>query len=51
LLAASFGIQPSLLDSEAAIDALFAEADLENAINQIEIPLDKDAFPRYLSAR
>ncbi len=51
LLAASFGIQHYLLDSEAAIDALFAEADLENAINLIEIPLDKDAFPRYLSAR
>lgn len=51
LLAASFGIQHYLLDSEAAIDALFAETDLENAINLIEIPLDKDAFPRYLSAR
>ncbi len=51
LLAASFGIRHHRLDSEAAIDALFATADLENAINLIEIPLDKHAFPSYLSGR
>ncbi len=51
LLAQSFGIQHHRLDSEADIAALFAEADLENAINLIEIPLDKHAFPTYLSGR
>ena len=51
LLAAAFGIRHHRLDSEAAVDALFADADLENAINLIEIPLDKHAFPSYLSGR
>jgi acetolactate synthase-1/2/3 large subunit len=51
LLAQSFGIRHHHLASEADIDALFAEADLENAINLIEIPLDKHAFPAYLSGR
>jgi acetolactate synthase-1/2/3 large subunit len=51
LLAQSFGIRHHLLASEADIDTLFAEADLENAINLIEIPLDKHAFPTYLSGR
>jgi acetolactate synthase-1/2/3 large subunit len=51
LLAQSFGIRHHHLASEADIDALFAEADLENAINLIEIPLDKHAFPSYLSGR
>lgn len=50
-LAAAFGIRHHRLDSEAAIDTLFAQADLENAINLIEIPLDKHAFPSYLSGR
>jgi acetolactate synthase-1/2/3 large subunit len=51
LLAQSFGIRHHHLASEADIDALFADADLENAINLIEIPLDKHAFPSYLSGR
>ena len=33
------------------LDDLFAHADLERAINLIEIRLDKDAFPSYLSDR
>ncbi len=51
LLAQSFGIRHHHMASEADIDTLFAEADLENAINLIEIPLDKHAFPTYLSGR
>ena len=51
LLAQSFGIAHHKIESEADIDALFAHADLENAINLIEIMLDKNAFPTYLSAR
>jgi len=51
LLARAFGIQHHRLENESAIDALFADADLVNAINLIEIPLDKHAFPAYLSDR
>jgi acetolactate synthase-1/2/3 large subunit len=51
LLAAAFGIRHYRLDSEADIARLYAEADLVGAINLIEIPLDKHAFPSYLSAR
>ena len=51
LLAKAFGIRHQRIASEADLDRLFAEADLCNAINLIEILLDKHAFPRYLSAR
>ncbi|HWR77924.1 MAG TPA: thiamine pyrophosphate-binding protein [Thiobacillus sp.] len=51
LLAQSFGVPHYRIETEADLDALFANADLENAINLIEILLDKHAFPRYLSAR
>jgi acetolactate synthase-1/2/3 large subunit len=51
LLALSFGIQHRRIATEADVDALFAEADLENAINLIEIILDKHAFPHYLAGR
>lgn len=51
LLAQSFGVPHYRIETAAAIDRLFAEADLTGAINLIEILLDKDAFPRYLSAR
>ncbi len=51
LLAQSFGVTHYRIETEADLDRLFAEADLENAINLIEILLDKHAFPRYLSAR
>ncbi|MCB1785942.1 MAG: thiamine pyrophosphate-binding protein [Chromatiaceae bacterium] len=50
-LARSFGIQHYRVADEAAIEALFATADLRAAINLIEIPLDKQAFPHYLSSR
>jgi len=51
LLAQSFGITHHRVASETDLDALFAEADLKNSINLIEILLDKHAFPSYLSAR
>ncbi len=51
LLARSFGIEYRRIDTEADLDDLFAHADLERAINLIEVRLDKDAFPSYLSDR
>ncbi len=51
LLAQSFGIRHYRIAEEADLDTLFAEADLVGAINLIEILLDKNAFPTYLSAR
>lgn len=51
LLAQSFGIQHHRIETEADLDTLFADADLTGAINLIEILLDKNAFPSYLSAR
>jgi acetolactate synthase-1/2/3 large subunit len=51
LLAASFGIKHHRIETEADLEALFAQADLTGAINLIEILLDKHAFPSYLSAR
>ena len=50
-LARAFGIAHFRVDSVEDIDRLFATADLRGAINLIEIPLDKHAFPTYLSAR
>ncbi|WP_324780505.1 thiamine pyrophosphate-binding protein [Thiobacillus sedimenti] len=51
LLAQSFGVTHYRVETEEDLDALFANADLTGAINLIEILLDKQAFPRYLSAR
>jgi len=51
LLAQSFGVQHYRIETEAALDTLFDQADLTGGINLIEILLDKHAFPRYLSAR
>jgi acetolactate synthase-1/2/3 large subunit len=50
-LARAFGIAHYRVDSVEDIDHLFDTADLRGAINLIEIPLDKHAFPTYLSAR
>lgn len=50
-LAMSFGIEHRKIATESDLDALFAEADLTGAINLIEIMIDKDAFPDYLSGR
>ncbi|MDA8127199.1 MAG: thiamine pyrophosphate-binding protein [Betaproteobacteria bacterium] len=51
LLAQSFGVRHYRVETDADLDALFADADLAGTINLIEIMLDKHAFPRYLSAR
>ena len=50
-LAQSFGIHYRRVADQRAIEALFTQDDLSNAINLIEIPLDKDAFPNYLTKR
>ncbi len=50
-LARSFGVSHHRIEIEADIVDLFANADLEGSINLIEIMLDKNAFPTYLSAR
>ena len=50
-LAKSFGIEYKKVANDADIKALFADTDFNNAINLIEIPIDKDAFPNYVSKR
>lgn len=51
LLAQSFGVAHYRVETEADLDAMFERADLTGGINLIEIMLDKNAFPSYLSAR
>jgi len=51
LLAKSFGIHYFHIKDENASKDFFAQADLKKAINLIEIPLDKNAFPNYSSRR
>lgn len=51
LLAQSFGVNHRRIAAEPDLDELFAAADLEGSINLIEIILDKNAFPSYLSDR
>jgi acetolactate synthase I/II/III large subunit len=50
-MALSFGIQHKKIATAADLDDLFANSDLHNSINLIEIMLDKDAFPDYRSGR
>jgi acetolactate synthase I/II/III large subunit len=50
-LAKSFGINHLRVDSENDLDTLFSEYDLNNAINLIEIAIDKNSFPNYVSRR
>jgi len=50
-LAKSFGINYQRVVQESDLDAVFAQGDFSGAINLIEIVLDKDAFPNYLSKR
>jgi acetolactate synthase-1/2/3 large subunit len=50
-LAKSFGIDYTRVDTEEDLNTLFADGDFFGAINLIEITLDKDAFPNYLSKR
>jgi acetolactate synthase-1/2/3 large subunit len=51
LRAASFGINHRRIETPADIDRLFADMDLVDSINLIEIMLDKNAFPGYRSGR
>lgn len=51
LLARSFGINHQRIEFESDLDDLFAKADFNDSINLIEIMLDKNAFPNYLSDR
>jgi acetolactate synthase-1/2/3 large subunit len=50
-LAQAFGIRYRHVADERDLEALFTHDDLSGAINLIEIPLDKDVFPNYLSKR
>jgi len=50
-MAKSFGILYHKIENEKNLNDLFNDGDLHNAINLIEIPLDKDAFPNYSSRR
>jgi acetolactate synthase-1/2/3 large subunit len=51
LLAQSFGVPHYRIETPADLDAMFERADLVGGINLIEIVLDKQAFPSYLSTR
>jgi acetolactate synthase I/II/III large subunit len=50
-LAEAFGIRHCRVAGEEDLDRLFRDHDLERGINLIEIPIDRDAFPNYLSRR
>ena len=50
-LACSFAIGYQKITSEEDLDALFRVFDLVDAINLIEIVIDKNAFPNYRSGR
>lgn len=51
LLAQSFGVSHYRIETPADLDAMFEQADFVHGINLIEILMDKQAFPRYVSAR
>ncbi|MCU7803002.1 MAG: thiamine pyrophosphate-binding protein [Candidatus Thiodiazotropha sp. (ex Lucinoma borealis)] len=50
-LAQSFGINYKQVTTLADLDNLFEDYDMEQAINLIDISIDKDAFPNYSSKR
>ncbi|VAX08323.1 Acetolactate synthase large subunit [hydrothermal vent metagenome] len=50
-LAASFSINYSRITESADLDNVFANTDFHNDINLIEIMIDKDTFPNYISKR
>jgi len=50
-LARAFGIHYARVEDEAGLERLFAGTDFDNAINLVEIVIDRDAFPRYSSRR
>lgn len=51
VLAKSFGINHQRIENKDDLDALFSSTDFSNAINLIEVMIDKDAFPNYSSRR
>ncbi len=51
LLARAFGIAHRRVQTEADVDAVFADMDLRGGINLIEIVLERDLFPNYSSRR
>ena len=51
LLSRSFGIQHYAVNSEAELDGLLAKMDYKKSINLIEIMIDKNVFPGYISNR
>ncbi len=51
LLARSFGIAHRCIREEADIEQVFAQTDFHAGINLIEIMIDKNSFPNYLSRR
>ncbi len=51
LLSRSFGIEHYLVKSEADLQGLLAKLDHKESINLIEIMIDKDIFPGYVSRR
>ena len=51
LLAQSFGIRHRRIDAEAQIDDVLATLDVDSGINLIEVMIDRDAFPGYISRR
>ncbi len=51
LLAQSFGVRHLRVEKAADLDSLFSELDLEQGTNLIELPIHRDAFPRYTTRR
>ncbi len=51
LLSQSFGIKHYKISSEADLDCFLPKLDYKNSINLIEIMIDKDVFPGYVSRR
>ncbi len=50
-LAHSFGVSHRRVEQVADVDAVFADLDLSQGINLIEIVIDKNLFPNYSSRR
>lgn len=51
LLSRSFGMQHYAVNSETELDGLLAKIDYKKSINLIEIMIDKNIFPGYISNR
>jgi acetolactate synthase I/II/III large subunit len=50
-LSKSFGINYTKIVSESDLDKLFVDCDFSDSINLIELIIDKDDFPNYISKR